>query len=459
MRDAAGAHWPPRALAFPLLRALAVLLALGTSALAQGPIPAGIQLSSSRVWPAQDYTRVTLESREPIQHKLLTLKDPERLVLDLEGVAMTAPLLALADKIGANDPYVKAVRVGRFKPGVVRLVFDLKTEVRPEAFTLAPVGDYGHRLVLDLYPLVPPDPLLAFLERLQSERTTVSPAPSPDAAEQGTGQAVTKPAPERTQPPAALPAQAERGDGRRVQRASRRLIIIAVDAGHGGEDPGARGHGGTYEKDVTLAIARKLKARIDAEPGMRAVLTRDGDYFIPLHMRVAKARRVNADLFVSVHADAFIKPHARGSSVFALSERGATSAAASWLAKRENEADLIGGVNLDVQDPHLKRTLLDLSQTATINDSLKLGKAVLSELGGINTLHKPHVEQASFAVLKAPDIPSILVETAFISNPEEERRLRSAAYQDRMASAIFIGIKRYFTKNPPLARDRVAMNP
>jgi N-acetylmuramoyl-L-alanine amidase len=192
---------------------------------------------------------------------------------------------------------------------------------------------------------------------------------------------------------------------------------------------------------------------------MRAVLIRDGDYYIPLHMRVQKARRVNADLFVSVHADAFIKPHARGSSVFALSERGATSVAANWLAKRENEADLIGGVNLDVQDPYLKRTLLDLSQTATINDSLKLAKSVLTELGEINTLHKPHVEQAGFAVLKSPDIPSILVETAFISNPQEERRLRDPAYQNKMADAILSGIKRYFAKNPPLARDRLAQNP
>ena len=449
-------HYPPPADAAPrpswldLVHALAVLAVLLHSGFVLAA-PAGVQVTAVRVWPAQDYTRVTLESREPIVHKLLTLKDPERLVLDLEGVAHTGTLVALADKVGANDPYVKAVRIGRFKPDVVRLVFDLKTEVKPEAFTLAPVGDYGHRLVLDIYPLVPPDPLLAFLDRLQAER-----AAPPKSPVETTEAGPVEPASPRVQTPAAT---ADRGDGRRAQPASRRLIIIAIDAGHGGEDPGARGHGGTYEKDVTLAIARKLKTRIDAEPNMRAVLTRDGDYFIPLHMRVAKARRVNADLFVSVHADAFIKPHARGSSVFALSERGATSAAASWLAKRENDADLIGGINLDVQDPHLKRTLLDLSQTAAIADSLKLGKAVLSELGGINTLHKPHVEQASFAVLKAPDIPSILVETAFISNPEEERRLRSSGYQERMAAAIFSGIKRYFAKNPPLARDRVALNP
>ena len=209
---------------------------------------------------------------------------------------------------------------------------------------------------------------------------------------------------------------------------------------------------------MTLAIARKLKDRIDAEPNMRAVLTRDGDFYVPLATRVDKARRVRADLFVSVHADAFMLPHARGSSVFALSERGATSAAARWLAKRENEADLIGGVNLDGKDRHLAQTLLDLSQTATINDSMRLGSAVLGELGGINSLHKPHVEQAGFAVLKAPDIPSILVETAFISNPEEEQRLGDQAYQDKLARAILAGIKRYLAKHPPPARPTIAAN-
>jgi N-acetylmuramoyl-L-alanine amidase len=237
------------------------------------------------------------------------------------------------------------------------------------------------------------------------------------------------------------------------------MVTIVIDPGHGGEDPGAKGRGGTHEKDVTLAIARRLKARIDLEPGMRAILTRDGDYFIPLAQRVIKARRVQADLLVSVHADAFVQPHARGSSVFALSERGATSAAARWLAKRENESDLIGGVNLGIKDPVLARTLLDLSQTAAINDSLKLGKAVLGELGDINRLHKTSVEQAGFAVLKAPDIPSILVETAFISNPEEEKRLKDSAYQEKIANAVLGGIRRYLAANPPLARTRLAGNP
>jgi len=312
--------------------------------------------------------------------------------------------------------------------GAVRLVVDLKGEAKPQVFTLKPIGEYGHRLVIDVYPVVPPDPLMALLQRKEAQEP-------PAAAEP------RKPPPAGgTKPPAA------------------RMLTIVVDAGHGGEDPGARGRRGTYEKHVTLAIARKLKALLDAEPGMRALLTRDGDYFIPLAARADKARRVKADLFVSIHADAFMLPHARGSSVFALSERGATSTTARWLAKRENEADLIGGVNLDVKDRYLAETLLDLSQTATINDSLKVGRAVLAELGEINTLHKAHVEQAGFAVLKSPDIPSILVETAFISNPEEERRLGDAAYQDRLARAVLAGIKSHFAKSAP-ARTVAANDP
>jgi len=414
------------------LTTLNMMVAAAAPAADDGSAP---QVIATRVWPAQEYTRVTLEASAPIAHKTFTLKDPDRLVLDLEGVDMTATLLGLGEKLSPEDPYIKAFRIGRFKPGVVRVVFDLKAEVRPQVLTLSPIGDYGHRLVLDLYPLVPVDPLLAFLEKVQAERAAET-ATTPETAK--------------------TPAPPASGTARKP--AAPRLLIVAIDPGHGGEDPGAIGRGGTYEKNVTLAIAQKLKARIDQEPNMRAVLTRDGDYFIPLHVRVAKARRVRADLFVSIHADAFIRPHARGSSVFALSERGATSAAAGWLAKRENDADLIGGVNLDVSDPFLKQTLLDLSQTATLNDSLKLGKAVLAQLGGINTLHKPQVEQAGFAVLKAPDIPSILVETAFISNPEEERKLRNVAYQEKMADAMFAGIRAYFSKNPAAAPIRVVQD-
>jgi len=234
------------------------------------------------------------------------------------------------------------------------------------------------------------------------------------------------------------------------------MVTIVLDPGHGGEDPGAVGRGGSYEKHVTLSVAKRVKAKIDAVPNMRAVLTRNADYFIPLGQRVSRARRLQADLFVSIHADAFLKPTARGSSVFVLSERGASSSAARWLAQRENEADLVGGVNLDRADPWLARTLLDLSQTATSQDSIKLAKDVLTELGTVNTLHRSGVEQAGFAVLKAPDIPSILVETAFISNPDEERRLNDEAYQDRLADAIVRGIRRYFAKNPPLARYKLA---
>jgi N-acetylmuramoyl-L-alanine amidase len=340
-------------------------------------------------------------------------------VLDLEGAELTPALAELDGKVATGDPYIDKLRVGRNRPGVVRVVIDLKSEVKPQVFMLKPVGEYGHRLVLDLYPVVAPDPLAALIEAdgklpKKEEKAEKEPVPIADS----------KP---------------------RVAR----LATIVIDAGHGGEDPGARGRLGSREKDITLTIAKRLKELIDAEPEMRAVLTRDGDFYVPLQTRVDKARRVKADLFVSVHADAFIRSRARGSSVFALSERRATSEAARWLAKKENEADLVGGVNIDIKDKYLAQTLLDLSQTATIDHSLRLGNAVLGELGQVNTLHKAQVEQASFAVLKSPDVPSILVETAFISNPEEEKRLNDEPYQDQLAHAILAGIKRYFAKNPP----------
>ncbi len=422
----------------PFILCLIALACIGYAATAFAQTQTPVQVSAARVWPAADYTRVTLESPLPIRHQVLSLKNPERLVVDLENVALNSALNGLTEKIGANDPYVKSVRIGQFKPGVVRLVFDLKSEVKPQVFALAPVAGYAHRLALDIYPLEPPDPLMTMVENRERppESTAATVAPSPE------------------KPAARAPEKSEKVT-RAAPSRSARVITIAVDAGHGGEDPGARGSNGTWEKNITLAISRKLKERIDQEPNMRAIMLRDGDYFMSLGARVVKARRANADLFVSVHADAFTSPEARGSSVFALSERGATSAAANWLARKENEADLIGGVNLDVQDPFLKQTLLDLSQTATINDSLKLAKAVLGEVGSINKLHKNHVEQAGFAVLKSPDIPSILVETAFITNPDEERRLNNDAYQNKMAEAIFAGIKRYFAANPPLAREMI----
>ncbi len=370
-------------------------------------------LTAARIWPSPDYTRITLESDAPLSFRHFTLSNPERLVIDVEGISPSETLASLPSMVTPADPFVTNVRSGLNRPGVMRLVFELKTPVKPSVFALSPMGDYGHRLVIDLY----------------------SAADAPQSLAQ-------------TQP-VDKPAQASAPK-------FNRLMLVAIDAGHGGEDPGARGASGSLEKHVTLKVARKLKAKIDAEPSMRAYLTRDGDYFIPLHERVNKARGVKADLFVSVHADAFIRPEARGSSVFALSENGATSVAARWLAKRENDADLIGGVNIDVKDQYLKRTLIDLSQTATINDSLRLANYVLREIGEVNTLHKNEVEQAGFAVLKAPDIPSILVETAFISNPEEERRLNDDAYQDKLASAILSGIKAYFDRHPPAGRTKVA---
>jgi N-acetylmuramoyl-L-alanine amidase len=398
-----------------LAGAIAAALLLG------GVAAAHAQIVATRIWPARDYTRVTFESRQPLDYSLFPLKNPERLVLDLQGEEAGAVLSELQDKVAAGDPYISSLRVAANRPGVMRVVLDLKAEVRPQVFALKPIADYGHRLVLDLYPLVPPDPLAALLEL--GGQIGVAP---PDKPLPG------KPAVER-------------------------LATVVIDAGHGGEDPGARGRRGTLEKDITLLIAHRLKSLIDAEPGIRAVLTRDGDYYLSLQARVEKARAVKADLFVSVHADAFIRPHARGSSVFTLSQRP-TSAAARWLAKQENDSDLIGGVNLDTRDPYLKQVLLDLSQTATSDHSQKLAGAVLAELRQINTLHKAQVERAGFAVLKAPDVPSILVETAFISNPQEELRLRDTAYQDKMARAMLAGIRRYFQLHPPRPQSPLALN-
>jgi N-acetylmuramoyl-L-alanine amidase len=388
-------------------------LAAGLACLFLGSAEA--QIVASRIWPARDYTRLTLESKEELKYQMFSVKDPERLVLDLE-TDMTPALAELDGKVASEDPYIKGLRVARNRPGVIRVVLDLKAEVKPQIFTLSPIAEYGHRLVLDIHPLVAVDPLAELI------------------AEQA-----------KVPPPAEKPAVA-------------RLATIVIDAGHGGEDPGALGRRGSREKDITLMIARRLKALIDAEPNMRALLTRDGDYFLPLNARVDKARQVRADLLVSIHADAFKRPNARGSSVFALSERRATSEMARLLAQKENESDLIGGVNLKGRDSYVTRTLLDLSQTATIDFSLRLGNSVLQHLGSVNELHKARVEQASFAVLKAHDVPSILVETAFISNPQEERRLNDQGYQDKLARALLDGIRDYVARHPPRPTSPLASN-
>ena len=451
----------------------ALALGLGATDIAFG---AGIV--AVRVWPAQEYSRVTIESDQALSAKQFITDNPPRLVVDIDGLELSPALRELVGKVRSDDPFIAGVRVGQNQPRVVRLVIDLKQAVAPQQFILAPVAAYQHRLVFDLYPTEARDPLLALIEERGAAGTRAergmhdalgafisrieqpgavaaqpasgplralaaappSPAPLVAAAPQ------SSPAPTLA-PPAPLPADEQR----RIDR----LVVVAIDPGHGGEDPGAIGPSGLREKDVVLAVALKLRARINSVPGMRAMLTRDADYFVPLGERVRKARRVQADLFVSIHADAFFTPQARGASVFALSANGASSTAARWMANKENAADLVGGVNTAVvKDAQVLRAMVEMSTDAQIKDSLKIGREVLERIGKVGTLHKRSVEQAGFAVLKAPDIPSILVETAFISNPDEEAKLRSEDYQDQLVEALHTGIRRYFARNPPLARQR-----
>jgi len=419
---------------------------------------------------------VTFEASSAFVFKYFFVKDPERLVLDIENVELGETLKTLAAKVGNDDPYIKSVRVGLNRPNVVRVVLDLKTEVLPQVFAVAPVGEFGHRLMLDIYPAKPADPMLALLNEdtaafghglpsattsptnLSNSSSASNPSESvPASPDKPSTPANNKPSGVGTPPTAVAGGAAAAGKtpGSPAIIAGKkppRPFVVVLDPGHGGEDPGAVGRLGTREKDVVLTISRLIKDKLNDDPRYRVALTRDKDFFVPLHHRVQRARRLKADLFISVHADAFTHPQANGSSVFALSERGATSTAAKWLANKENEADLIGGINMNTQDTGLARILLDLSTTAQINDSLKIGRYVLAELGEINRLHKPQVEQAGFAVLKAPDIPSILVETAFISNPDEEQKLRNPAYQVKFADALSEGIRTYFKKNPALAR-------
>jgi len=453
------------------------LLQAGTLAFLLGrqQIAFGASVVAVRVWPAPDYSRVTLESDKPLKTTQTFIPNPPRLAVDIQGIDLSPELRELVAKVKPDDPNIAGIRVGQNAPGVVRLVVDLKQAAQPQVFTLPPIAAYQHRLVFDLYPAEPVDPLEALIaERLRDTTpaaptagaTTAQPAKPHEPADplgDLIAQHADRPGPSATPTPAApTPAApsvaANRPGGRATATQTDRIIIVALDPGHGGEDPGAIGPAGTREKDVVLRVAHLLRDRINATTvggnPMRAFLTRDGDYFVPLGTRVEKARRVQADLFVSIHADAFTTPAARGASVFALSQSGASSTAARWLANKENQADLVGGLNVQSKDRHVQRALLDMSTTAQINDSLALGTVLLGEIGNIGRLHKPRVEQAGFAVLKAPDIPSVLVETAFISNPEEEARLRSSAYQQQLADALMRGITRYFAKNPPLARSR-----
>ena len=462
---------PPRAPSRrSLLQAGSLVLLLGTQQIARGAT-----ILAVRVWPAPEYSRVTIESDTKLVAKQFFVTTPPRLAVDIEGIDLSPELRELVAKVKPDDPNIAGIRVGQNAPGVVRLVVDLKQAAQPQVFTLPPIAAYQHRLVFDLYPAEPVDPLEALIaERLRDTTpaaptagaTTAQPAKPHEPADplgDLIAQHADRPGPSATPTPAApTPAApsvaANRPGGRATATQTDRIIIVALDPGHGGEDPGAIGPAGTREKDVVLRVAHLLRDRINATTvggnPMRAFLTRDGDYFVPLGTRVEKARRVQADLFVSIHADAFTTPAARGASVFALSQSGASSTAARWLANKENQADLVGGLNVQSKDRHVQRALLDMSTTAQINDSLALGTVLLGEIGNIGRLHKPRVEQAGFAVLKAPDIPSVLVETAFISNPEEEARLRSSAYQQQLADALMRGITRYFAKNPPLARSR-----
>ncbi len=411
-------------------------------------ISRGASLMAVRVWPAKDYSRVTLESDVALKTKYTFVPSPPRLAIDIEGLALNPSVKEWVGKIKPDDPNITGVRVAQNSPGVVRMVFDLKQPVQPQVFALTPVGAYQHRLVLDLYPSTPVDPLESWIaERSQSND------PLNDWLNKQGNNANSSSAPSQAALQIAPPANALPPSS-----VTDRLIVVAIDAGHGGEDPGAVGPNGTQEKDVVLQIALKLRDRINASnvngSPMRAYLTRDADFFVPLHVRVQKARKVQADLFVSVHADAFFTPNAQGASVFALSHGAASSSAARWMASQENKADLIGGMNLGVKDAQVQQALLDMSTSAQIKDSLNLGGAILHEIGSVGRLHKPKVEQAGFAVLKAPDIPSVLVETAFISNPAEEAKLSDVNYQNSVADALVKGLQRYFERNPPLARKR-----
>ena len=470
----------------------AALRQIGVLALSLGSVELafGAAIVAVRLWPAADYTRVTIESDQALTARQSMAENPARLVIDIDALELSPALRELVGQVRTDDPFIAGVRIGQYQPRVVRLVIDLKQAVAPQQLSLAPVAAYRHRLVFDLYPTEAPDPLLALIrdrERASSQAAqsvqdalgeligridkprgnappvVIAPAASaPPGLSAARASAPAIPAPGAATPPQSTPVPAAPSPTAAKplpadeQRSIDRLVVVAIDPGHGGEDPGAIGPTGLREKDVVLAVAIKLRNRLNSVPGMRAMLTRDADFFVPLHERVRKARRVQADLFVSIHADAFITPHARGASVFALSENGASSAAARWMANKENAADGVGGVSLPagVKDAQVLRVMADMSTTAQIKDSLAIGREVLALIGRVGALHKRSVEQAGFAVLKAPDIPSILVETAFISNPDEEARLRDDTYQNKLVEALHTGIRRYFARNPPLARQR-----
>jgi N-acetylmuramoyl-L-alanine amidase len=377
-------------------RSLSLIAALVGICVVTLPTLAAVAIKDVRVWAGPDSTRIVFDLSGPAEHSVITLSNPDRVVVDISG----ANVANLAD-LPRNQGFIKQIRVGEQGNGDLRVVIDLAASAAPKSFPVAPSGSYGHRLVVDLEP----------------------------GAQSAT----------RAPPVAVKSANEARG----------RDIIVAIDAGHGGQDPGSIGKRGTYEKTVTLAIAKKLKERIDREPGMRAVLTRDGDYFVPLRERIVRARKRDADMFISIHADAYHDRSIAGSSVYVLSARGASDESARWLADRENAADLVGGVSLDDKDGDLAYVLLDLSQGASMSASIDAADKVMNSLYQMGNITRRGVKHAGFLVLKSPDIPSLLVETAFISNPTEEARLMSPTHQQRLAEAILTGVRTYFYSSPP----------
>jgi N-acetylmuramoyl-L-alanine amidase len=461
-----------------------LLLGLGLGALGTHLRAWASRILGVRIWPSPDYTRLTIESDAPLDARhFLTPDGPNRLVIDVDGLELNPMLRDLVRQVRPEDPYIAAIRVGQYQPRMVRLVLDLHQPVIPERFQLEPTAPYGHRLVLDIRPTAPPDPMAQLLARLEGESRAQRSGPAdPSATPSKAPPVITLPAPKPTPRPsdplgdfiaqmpgpAAAPTPtptpapkpssptppAEAITKSTPAPTRDNWLLIVLDPGHGGEDPGAIGPSGLKEKDVVLQIARRLREQLETGSDIKVVLTRDGDYFVPLAERVRKARRVQADLFVSIHADAFYTPTARGGSVFALSTSGASSAAARWMARKENAADVVGGANWAVKDEAVLHALLDMSTTAQIKDSLTLGRELLHGIGRVGRLHKPQVEQAAFAVLKAPDIPSVLVETAFISNPEEEAQLQDPQWHSQLVQALDEGIRRHLARRPPSARAR-----
>lgn len=387
----------------------------------------GARLIDVRMWPAEEYTRVTIESNRALKYKYFFLRatTPLRLVIDIEDLDLTQKFRRQVTDVAPNDPFIRGIRVAQFRPHVVRLVIELKDDVKPEVFQLKPFGDYQNRLVFDLYPTKPKDEISRLLADNDEEEDKLKSLLSDLENDK------KKTAANEQKKPARRPAKKPKDE----------KFIVVVDPGHGGEDPGAVGRRGNREKTVVLQIARRLVKLINGDPRMSAIMTRNSDHFVSLGGRVKIAQKKQAHLLVSVHADAWIKPTARGSSVFALSVRGATSAAARWLAQKQNESDLIGGVSMNEMRKDVAVNVVDLSRNWTIGYSLGLGSEILRQMKSVNRLHKATVEQAGFAVLKGQGIPSVLVETAFISNPEEERLLITHRHQQKVAEAIYKGIK------------------